>query len=172
MNWNLIGIWYSSVPKKFFWLVTGTHLYPKFFFWLVTDTHRFQRLAMRLRSRDWDRDWFSWDALDWDISGTKVSGTAKSQALGLLWTLVCSSLISVQIFFLAGTRFPAVQKFSEVRWVPVTPGTRYPATYPSQNQTRIIMSKSCIKFKHAISQFSKNLLLKSRSFCFRIILKN
>ena len=40
---------------------------------------------------DWDWDWFSWDAWNWDkyrldSPGTKISGTAKSQAFGPLGT--------------------------------------------------------------------------------------
>ena len=42
---------------------------------------------------DWDWDLFSWytwdwDKYRWDSPGTKISGTAKSQALGPLGTLV------------------------------------------------------------------------------------
>ena len=34
------------------------------------------------------RDWFSWDDWDWNSPGTKISGTAKSQAFEQLGTLV------------------------------------------------------------------------------------
>ena len=48
---------------------------------------------LRPETWDWDWDWISldawdWDKYRWDSPGTKISGTAKSQALGTLGTLV------------------------------------------------------------------------------------
>ena len=78
-------------------LRTGSEKRPKSSF--RTRDGQWDLNPMGFESRDtnpgtWDRDWdwFSWDAWDWDkyrwdSPGTKISGTAKSQALGPLGTL-------------------------------------------------------------------------------------
>ena len=137
MNWHLVGNWYQSIltifisplsidTQKCFWPVPGTIQYPQFFIWPVSDTHCYPKTFFLL------------------VLATY--GYPKH------FIVPAPGSHRYSNFFLTGSRYASVLKFSILRRVPDgTQVTGNPEPILVQIRTSIITLKTSVKFKNLIS---------------------